>query len=108
MSYNDLANDLLDDLNDSSSDEQQQPTTTTLIKPDPDAMSDAEEADQEDEEKPTIDSEMEFLPSGGVRPTVELDVEEVEEMQLGGVQDIAKVAKLFGSKSMKEVLKVRF
>jgi len=43
---------------------------------------------------------------GGVRPADELDVEEVQRMELGGVDDVIKVAKLEGSKRMTDILKV--
>lgn len=45
---------------------------------------------------------------GGVKPTAELDADEVQRMELGGVEDVSKVAKLEGSKRMVEILKVPF
>jgi len=44
---------------------------------------------------------------GGVKPAEELDAEEVQRMELGGVVDVSKVAKLEGSKKMVDILKVR-
>ena len=44
---------------------------------------------------------------GGVRPADELDVEDVQKMELGGVEDVKKIAKLDGSKRMADILKVR-
>lgn len=44
---------------------------------------------------------------GGMKPTAELDVEEVQRMELGGVEDVGKIAKLEGSKRMLDILKVR-
>lgn len=44
---------------------------------------------------------------GGVRPAEELDAEEVQRMELGGVEDVRKIAKLYGSKRMNDILKVR-
>jgi U4/U6 small nuclear ribonucleoprotein PRP31 len=44
---------------------------------------------------------------GGVKPADELDVEDVQKMELGGVEDVRKVAKLEGSKRMTDIIKVR-
>lgn len=44
---------------------------------------------------------------GGVKPAEELDAEEVQRMELGGIADVSKVAKLEGSKKMVDILKVR-
>lgn len=48
-----------------------------------------------------------LLPEGGVKPTLELDPDAVNTMELGGVAEVSKVAKLAGSKTMKDVLTVR-
>ena len=45
---------------------------------------------------------------GGVKPAEELDVEEVQRMELGAVDDVRKVARLEGSRRMTEILSVRF
>ncbi|KAL5488240.1 PRP31 [Sanghuangporus weigelae] len=42
---------------------------------------------------------------GGVKPAAELDVEEVQRMELRGVEDVRKVAKLEGTKRMNDILK---
>ncbi|KAI0770754.1 hypothetical protein BC629DRAFT_1291862 [Irpex lacteus] len=42
---------------------------------------------------------------GGVKPAEELDAEEVQRMELGNVEDVRKVAKLYGSKRMNDTLK---
>ncbi|KAF9484013.1 Nop domain-containing protein [Pholiota conissans] len=42
---------------------------------------------------------------GGVKPADELDAEDVQRMELGGIEDVSKIAKLEGSKRMSEVLK---
>ncbi|KAI0698603.1 Nop domain-containing protein [Cytidiella melzeri] len=42
---------------------------------------------------------------GGVKPAEELDAEEVQRMELGNVEDVRKVAKLYGSKRMVDILK---
>lgn len=43
---------------------------------------------------------------GGVKPAEELDQADVDEMELGAVSDVRNVAKLEGSKRMKDILKV--
>lgn len=43
---------------------------------------------------------------GGVKPADELDAEDVQQMELGGVDDIGQIAKLENSKRMTDVLKV--
>jgi U4/U6 small nuclear ribonucleoprotein PRP31 len=43
---------------------------------------------------------------GGVRPAEELDAEDVQQMELGTIADVATVAKLEGSKRMSDILKV--
>jgi hypothetical protein len=45
---------------------------------------------------------------GGVKPAEELDVEEVQRMELGTVDDVRKVARLEGSRRMTEILSVCF
>ena len=44
---------------------------------------------------------------GGVKPADELDAEDVQRMELGGIEDVSKIAKLEGSKRMSDILKVR-
>ena len=44
---------------------------------------------------------------GGIRPAEELDAEDVQQMELGGIEDVRKIAKLEGSKKMNDILKVR-
>lgn len=44
---------------------------------------------------------------GGMKPAEELDAEEVQRMELGGIEDVRKVAKLEGSKRMNDILQVR-
>jgi U4/U6 small nuclear ribonucleoprotein PRP31 len=43
---------------------------------------------------------------GGVKPAEELTAEDVQQMELGGIEDVSKIAKLEGSKRMAEILKV--
>ncbi|KAI5124861.1 hypothetical protein M0805_007294 [Coniferiporia weirii] len=42
---------------------------------------------------------------GGMKPAAELDAEEVQRMELSGVEDVSKIAKLEGSKRMVDILK---
>lgn len=42
---------------------------------------------------------------GGMKPADELDAEDVQQMNLGGIQDVDSVAKLEGSKRMADILK---
>jgi U4/U6 small nuclear ribonucleoprotein PRP31 len=44
--------------------------------------------------------------AGGVRPAEQLDTEAVERMELGAVGDVSTVAKLYGSKRMREIVNV--
>ena len=43
---------------------------------------------------------------GGIKPAAELDAEEVQRMELGGIEDVTKVTKLEGSKRMADILNV--
>lgn len=54
------------------------------------------------------DEKVGLVLEGGIRPAEELDAEDVQRMELGGIEDVSKVAKLDGSKRMADVLKVRF
>jgi U4/U6 small nuclear ribonucleoprotein PRP31 len=49
---------------------------------------------------------MGIMPSG-MRPAEQLDAEAVEMMELGTVEDVSKVAKLYGSKRMRDIVNVR-
>lgn len=42
---------------------------------------------------------------GGVKPADELDAEDVQQMELGSIDDVSKIAKLENSKRMVDVLK---
>ncbi|GAA5864607.1 hypothetical protein JCM8547_005597 [Rhodosporidiobolus lusitaniae] len=44
------------------------------------------------------------VPEGGVKPAEELDAEAVEQMDLGAVKEVGKVAKLYGGRPLREVL----
>ncbi|KAJ7667840.1 hypothetical protein DFH06DRAFT_231229 [Mycena polygramma] len=41
---------------------------------------------------------------GGMKPADELDAEDVQQMELSGIEDVAKIAKLDGSKRMMDIL----
>lgn len=43
---------------------------------------------------------------GGVKPAEELDAEDVQQMDLGAIEDVGSIAKLEGSKKMSDILKV--
>ncbi|KAE9409337.1 Nop domain-containing protein [Gymnopus androsaceus JB14] len=47
----------------------------------------------------------ELVLAGGIRPADELDAEDVQAMDLGGIEDVSKVAKLEGSKKMLDILR---
>ncbi|KAF8558986.1 Nop domain-containing protein [Imleria badia] len=42
---------------------------------------------------------------GGVKPAEELDAEDVQQMDLGAIEDVGSIAKLEGSKKMSDILK---
>jgi U4/U6 small nuclear ribonucleoprotein PRP31 len=69
-------------------------------------------AEDDDDEQPN-DSEGKRLEvgtlvlEGGIKPAEELDVEDVQRMELGAIEDVNKIAKLEGSKRMTDILKVR-
>jgi U4/U6 small nuclear ribonucleoprotein PRP31 len=107
-----LADELLADLDllsDSGDEYSEEPGTSNGTKrkaaSDPDAdMSDAEGAEEggEGEERGGLVLE------GGIKPADELDAEDVQQMELGGVEDVGKIAKLEGSKRMVDILNVSF
>lgn len=75
------------------------------------ATSDADMSDDDDEgeegEGEDGKEEVGLVLEGGVKPADELDAEDVQQMELGGVEDVKKIAKLDGSKRMGDILKVR-
>jgi len=78
--------------------------------PDEEDMSEDEE-DEENAEKGPDGKRVEvgsLVLEGGVKPADELDAEDVQRMELGAIEDVAKIAKLEGSKRMNEILKVCF
>jgi U4/U6 small nuclear ribonucleoprotein PRP31 len=71
--------------------------------------SDDEMSDYEEQEEGADQQEIGGLVlEGGVKPAEELDAEEVQRMELGGIADVSKIAKLEGSKKMVDILKVRW
>ena len=69
-----------------------------------DGMSEGEEEGGEGGDEKQVGG---LVLEGGVKPAEELDAEEVQRMELGGIDDVTKVAKLEGSKRMADILKVR-
>lgn len=120
-----LADELLADLEGLSDDggdyEEQQGPKVTAVEPtnitrnghlkrkitedaDEDEVSHGEEQDEEEEGGKAIGS---LVLEGGVRPADELDAEDVQQMELGGIDDVNKIAKLESGKRMNDILKVR-
>jgi U4/U6 small nuclear ribonucleoprotein PRP31 len=106
-----LADELLADLDGLSDDgeynEQEQKPES---KPGPSsslkrkAGSDEEMSEPEETENETAQTGL--VLEGGVKPADELDAEDVQAMDLAGVEDVGKIAKLEGSKKMTDILKV--
>jgi U4/U6 small nuclear ribonucleoprotein PRP31 len=71
----------------------------------PDEGSD-DEMSEVGEDKEVTEEQTGLVLEGGVRPADELDAEEVQRMELGSVDDVSKVAKLYGSKKMSDILNV--
>lgn len=75
--------------------------------------SDDEDDDMEEGEETAKDADGKTVEvgglvlEGGIKPADELDVEDVQRMELGGIEDVNTIAKLEGSKRMNDVLKVR-
>lgn len=67
------------------------------------AMSDEEEGEEGEAANVPVGG---LVGEGGVKPAEELDAEDVQQMELGDVDDVGSIAKLYGSKRMGEILKV--
>ncbi|KAJ3524578.1 hypothetical protein NM688_g8535 [Phlebia brevispora] len=65
-------------------------------------MSEGEEEGEQGDEKHAVGA---LVLEGGIKPAEELDAEEVQRMELGAVEDVRKIAKLYGSKRMNDILK---
>ncbi|RDX53263.1 Nop domain-containing protein [Lentinus brumalis] len=114
-----LADELLADLeglsgdeNEYENEEEQQPEASTstsagVKRKAPGSDEEMSEGEGEDEGAGEGDEKAvgSLVLEGGVRPAEELDVEEVQRMELGKVEDVRKVAKLEGSKRMNDILK---
>ncbi|KAM6495719.1 hypothetical protein JOM56_008425 [Amanita muscaria] len=97
-----LDDDLLDleGLSDDGDDVQVDPPKPLKRKADADMD---EEMSDEGEEQ--ADEQGGLVLDGGVKPADELDAEDVQQMELAGVEDVSKIAKLEGSRRMVEILK---
>ncbi|KAF8743861.1 hypothetical protein AX14_000258 [Amanita brunnescens Koide BX004] len=78
------------------------PPPPVPLKRKADAMESDEESDLDNESE---NEGVGLVLEGGVKPAEELDAEDVQQMELGTVEDVSKVAKLYGSKRMSEILK---
>jgi U4/U6 small nuclear ribonucleoprotein PRP31 len=67
-------------------------------------MSDVEEGEGDEAAQGAVGS---LVLEGGIKPAEELDVEDVQQMELGAIEDVTSIAKLHGGKRMTEILKVR-
>ncbi|OBZ76125.1 U4/U6 small nuclear ribonucleoprotein Prp31 [Grifola frondosa] len=86
--------------------EQPEPSTSNGLKRK--ALSDDEMSEGEGEGEDGTEGDKivgALLLEGGIKPADELDAEEVQRMELGGIEDVRKVAKLDGSKRMVDILK---
>ena len=82
------------------------PNLPLPLKRQADAMNeDGEMSDAADEQGEEHVSSL--VLEGGVKPADELDAEDVQQMELGALEDVSKIAKLEGSKRMTEILRVR-
>lgn len=104
-----LADELLNDLEDGTEEQEeeaeQQPQPGNPLKRKADEDADMSEDEGDAEEEPTEDM-ADGVALGGIAAARELDMEEVETMDLGGVEDVRSVAKLEGSRKMMDVLQV--
>ncbi|KAG8880451.1 U4/U6-U5 snRNP complex subunit prp31 [Tulasnella sp. 332] len=105
-----LADELLNDLEDDTEEQEEeteqsqpQPGGSSLKrKANEDVDMSEEEADGEGEE--LTEDMADGLAPGGIAAARELDMEEVENMDMEGVEDVRSVAKLEGSRKMVDVL----
>jgi U4/U6 small nuclear ribonucleoprotein PRP31 len=110
-----LADELLADLGGFSDNEEEypeeDPAPSTSTAPNgvkrKAATSDAEMSDDEGEGEGDQQEAVGLVLEGGIKPADELDAEDVQQMELGGVEDVRKIARLDGSKRMADILKVR-
>ncbi|KAH7887893.1 hypothetical protein F5I97DRAFT_1926304 [Phlebopus sp. FC_14] len=73
------------------------------------ATEDVDMSDGEGEEDGATEDGLEstgvgLVLEGGVKPAEELDAEDVQQMDLGGIEDVSSIAKLEGSRRMADIL----
>ncbi|KAF4602256.1 U4/U6-U5 snRNP complex subunit prp31 [Pleurotus pulmonarius] len=112
-----LADELLADLDGLSDDDEynqeepqqpQQPVASSSTSVKRKAGSDAEMSDDEGDEGEGEQPQTEvggLVLDGGVKPADELDAEDVQQMELGDIEDVSAIAKLEGSKRMNDIIK---
>jgi len=101
-----LADELLADLEvDEEEPQEEQEPVSLKRKAEEDVDIDEDEPQEADGEAVEVGA---LVLEGGVKPADELDADDVQQMELGGIEDVTKIAKLEGSKRMSEILKVRF
>ncbi|KAJ8698106.1 U4/U6-U5 snRNP complex subunit prp31 [Pleurotus ostreatus] len=112
-----LADELLADLDGLSDDEEynqeeaqqpQQPVASSSTSVKRKAGSDAEMSDDGGDEGEGEQAQTEvgaLVLDGGVKPADELDAEDVQQMELGDIEDVSAIAKLEGSKRMNDIIK---
>jgi U4/U6 small nuclear ribonucleoprotein PRP31 len=69
-------------------------------------ISDIEEEGDEETAAEGADSGGGLVLEAGMKPAEELDAEDVQQMDLCGIEDVNSIAKLEGSKKMSDILKV--
>ena len=69
-------------------------------------MSEGEGEAEEEEDVAGQGSGDGLVLEGGVKPAEELDAEDVQQMDLGAIEDVSSIARLEGSKKMTDILKV--
>lgn len=113
-----LADELLadiDDLSDGGAEQYEEPAPpaapstsngTNGLKRKAAEDADISEAEEDVEgEEADADETGGLVLEGGMKPADELDAEDVQQMDLGGIEDVDSVAKLEGSKRMADILK---
>jgi U4/U6 small nuclear ribonucleoprotein PRP31 len=102
-----LADELLADLEDLSGDEGENEDNVEQdsLKRKADALSSDEEIEDGGNKESNIEKAGLVL-EGGVKPADELDAEDVQQMDLGAIEDVSNIAKLEGSKRMSDILGV--
>ncbi|KAN0127102.1 Nop domain containing protein [Lactarius tabidus] len=106
-----LADELMADLDglsdagdDYNDDEPEQGGPSSGLKLKASANDGAMSEDDEEENSGEAEGTAGLVLDGGVKPAEELDAEEVQRMELGGVDDVRTVARLEGSRRMSEIL----